>query len=740
MLTRSTLGAIDNKFEYTSRRIEPTLHKILATMLLLLVVLLTVSCNKDDDKATAPVSNQVTKEYKVAVIYPLERHNGHMQEALAWAVQTLQTAQSTFDTAVSIQIEWYDEDKEDLEQLADDLRLRPDIMAVIGPLSSEHVSTVGNVLKRTKKTLIAPCATSAELIREFSEKRFFWALVESDVTQCEILLSRAKSMGAKSVSLLVCDNAYGKTFVDWFAFQATELGLQIKGLYPYEGRGDIAAAIEEAFGQEKQLLVCVPSDVEDAGIILKYRDAHMSESPYLLFSDAAYSPNLLEGDIPSEFCEGITPSVDPTSAFEIAYRVHFMRELEPDIAQYYDALILSALAICNIDAGRFNNMFESIKDIVATKNDDGSKRTRQYIWGDEGIYLLIKELRKGSNPYNIIGATGPLDFDSELMSTVVHSVYAHWMVYNRQFITLNYLSSDGSHRTEASLASWNWAATVNQWFEEEPENVFSYPALQGNWALLVAASESWKNYRHQADVLSIYQILKANGYDDDHIILIMKDDIANNPQNPHPGQVLNYNNVNLYTDVHIDYNLDDIQADDIELILSGQSSSRLPTVINASGSDNVLVFWSGHGEQGSMLMAERGEENGLTTDRMTHLLTTMRTRQCYRKMLWLIETCYSGSIGLASEMDNYPGVLMLTAASPFETSKASGKVDGIYRTNRFTELLTNTITTNPNITYRNLYYALSTQTVGSHVMMYNANHFDNIVNASPNEFLFPVGQ
>ena len=35
-----------------------------------------------------------------------------------------------------------------------------------------------------------------------------------------------------------------------------------------------------------------------------------------------------------------------------------------------------------------------------------------------------------------------------------------------------------------------------------------------------------ENYRHQADVLNMYWILSKNGYDDDHIVLIIEDDIA----------------------------------------------------------------------------------------------------------------------------------------------------------------------------------------------------------------------
>jgi legumain len=44
------------------------------------------------------------------------------------------------------------------------------------------------------------------------------------------------------------------------------------------------------------------------------------------------------------------------------------------------------------------------------------------------------------------------------------------------------------------------------------------------WALLVAGSKDYGNYRHQADVCHAYQILHAHGIPDENIIVMMYDD------------------------------------------------------------------------------------------------------------------------------------------------------------------------------------------------------------------------
>ena len=60
--------------------------------------------------------------------------------------------------------------------------------------------------------------------------------------------------------------------------------------------------------------------------------------------------------------------------------------------------------------------------------------------------------------------------------------------------------------------------------------------------MLVAGSNGWFNYRHQADVCHAYQIVHAHGVPDDRIIVMMYDDIAYAKENPTPGKIINHPN------------------------------------------------------------------------------------------------------------------------------------------------------------------------------------------------------
>ncbi|GFR22276.1 legumain [Trichonephila clavata] len=97
-----------------------------------------------------------------------------------------------------------------------------------------------------------------------------------------------------------------------------------------------------------------------------------------------------------------------------------------------------------------------------------------------------------------------------------------------------------------------------------PNTVFTFPEnaqkyvenleKEKLWAILVAGSNGWNNYRHQADVCHSYQVLRNHGIPDERIIVMMEDDLANNAKNPTPGIIINHPKGNdVYKDVPKDY-------------------------------------------------------------------------------------------------------------------------------------------------------------------------------------------
>jgi len=51
-------------------------------------------------------------------------------------------------------------------------------------------------------------------------------------------------------------------------------------------------------------------------------------------------------------------------------------------------------------------------------------------------------------------------------------------------------------------------------------------AVSDHWAVLVAGSNGFWNYRHQADICHAYKTLRKNGVPESNIIVMSYDDIA----------------------------------------------------------------------------------------------------------------------------------------------------------------------------------------------------------------------
>ena len=122
-------------------------------------------------------------------------------------------------------------------------------------------------------------------------------------------------------------------------------------------------------------------------------------------------------------------------------------------------------------------------------------------------------------------------------------------------------------------------------------------ACADNWAILVAGSDGFWNYRHQADVSHAYQIMKKGGIDPDHIITMMADDVASSPENPFPGQLYNHPGddvPDVYAGVKVDYAGKDNTPENFKKVLLGDDSTGplLRTTCSSSSPTTVAQMCS----------------------------------------------------------------------------------------------------------------------------------------------------
>ena len=693
--------------------------KIGTRVLFALITLILCACS--DEFSSGHIKRNV-KTYKVAVVMPKERQEAWTRTA-QWALDNLAEAQAGLPEEVKLSLHWFDENSPEIDTQLKNISNDDSFVAIIGPYSSQKAHTAAELCAKSGKTLILPIATSAEVQRIYANVNNIWNLTQSDISQCELMLSQAILSESWNVSLIASDDDYGKSFSDWFAYQAEELGINVKDILICSSESEVKSAantVASNFKYGDHLLLALSQErfaiAFDEEIGALKENSSNFKFPLVLCSDIMNSPNL-SGRLENLTYEGLSPCASPSSGFSTAYNVKFGCEPSNGEAHLFDAISLLTLAL-SIDAEDPDN---GILELVQ------GRETWNRSWLPADMHDTFVMLQAGGRP-DVSGVTGDWTFDERHQSSVLNTTYSHWILRDGQYFTLEYLSADGGQRTTSTLQAWDVQQQIYQQFSSSQEGR-KYPGYSGeNWAVVIGTSDKWAYYRHQADALAMYQLLKRHGYDDDHIILIIADNIAYDSRNIYPGVVrVRPNGENVYEGALVDYKIGDIKIPDLKAIMTGQNSEKHPDVFTPDEHDNGVVFWCGHGAKNSLMW---GSDDVVYGYQIADLIQSMT----YRKMLWSMDACYSGTIGEACI--GIPGLLVITSANAYEPSKADMKDPemGIWLSNGFTREFQETVDAKPDIILRDLYYELARNTVGSHTTVYNVENYGNMYKESMNEY------
>jgi len=174
---------------------------------------------------------------------------------------------------------------------------------------------------------------------------------------------------------------------------------------------------------------------------------------------------------------------------------------------------------------------------------------------------------------------------------------------------------------------------------------FSYAA---DWAILLAGSSTYGNYRHQSDTCHSYQIVHKFGIPDERVIVMQYDDIANNQQNPYKGQIFNKPTtagtpgVDVYKGCKKDYTGSAVTPDMFVAAMTGDASKTGGRpVLKSTASDRVFIFFTDHGGTGIIAFPDGSL---MTSTTLISAIKTMYAKKMYSKLVFYMEACESGSM------------------------------------------------------------------------------------------------
>ncbi|KAK9103203.1 hypothetical protein Sjap_020457 [Stephania japonica] len=188
------------------------------------------------------------------------------------------------------------------------------------------------------------------------------------------------------------------------------------------------------------------------------------------------------------------------------------------------------------------------------------------------------------------------------------------------------------------------------------------------WAVLVAGSSGYGNYRHQADVCHAYQLLKKGGVKEENVVVFMYDDIASSPLNPRPGVLINHpQGTDVYAGVPKDYTRENVNTKNFYAVLLGDKSAvkgGSGKVVDSKPNDRVFIYYSDHGGPGVLGMPNLPYLYGAE---FIEVLKKKHASNSYKEMVIYVEACESGSV-FEGMMPEDLSIYVTTASNAEESS------------------------------------------------------------------------
>jgi len=708
-------------------------------------LMMTIGCS-DNTKTQDPIP--ALDPLRIAVLMPALDGSTQGYPNLEWALENVNAAGGVAGRQLALDYFDAPQTSEEIATIGAELAADAEHVAVIGPAGSAPLFAVANAFIDTNKPIVSTTSTSDDLLRAFGGKGSIWRTRESDIAQTELLARFAQKSNAKRITLLSSLDVGGYTFFSWFGFFAREIGFADTdiNIVTLPSKQPCSNAVMKALETKPEMLFVAPNSPVEVECIVKSLPPAGMPRPRIILADTGLDTNTLVG-LGAQGVEGFSGA--GSNEYQTAFEARYPGQLiAPHGPSEYDAVLLLAYGLEKSNGVGRKPLIAAMKDVV-----DGTDENA-HGWDADGIRGTLEALRAGKKP-RLQGPTGPLVFEPTLYMDLESYTYAHYQInadgvaYDERFSTgdPSFLTSQGAFvkpglpTKDVDQSSWNPATTKTD-----------------TWAVIGALSSGFSNYRHQADALQQYQMLRANGITDDHIILILADDIATNPENDLLGQVRNEpSGEDVYAGVEIDYGIS-LSPTDIQNILTGTVTATTPKVISPTASSNVFMYLAGHGGTAGIPLDAQTTEAGLAGEGAVFSPANLRESLCsmsaagkFRRTLVVIESCFSGAFGEAesggiefgcgANAGEVPleGVVLMTAANGKEVSYAGAYDRDVpeWVNDAFSRQFTTQAQVSFARSIADVYADAYRGTAGSHPSIFNVEHAGRMTLVSVGEFLMP---
>jgi len=553
----------------------------------------------------------------------------------------------------------------------------PRIRIVIGPHTSEELFLISDLFVKNQKVLISPTASSDEIYRAYAGTGYVWRTIANDGDITSAVMQHIKAHNGEKVAVLTINSSYGKTFYDWIPYWAIENGISITGVEDYSDLDEIPDAIEHLISQNPDYLIFVHSGsvVEIGTAFLTLNAMNVSTHLYFIYPDVDEQGQIWErldpGTLGFLLATGLwkTGSVSMIStqlpddtlmlmskpwATDFSQEYHTISNTSRSdfVPEVYDAVLVAAAVMARFTAYPDKSPGNAAKSILTNESGDTCDRS------EAGFQSAFNKIQGGEIPV-MTGVTGPLTYRKEGVDRQI-PWYETYRIEEGKVIAdpipYQFREKSGSGMDLSDTPS----DTTQPTDKDLPTGDY--------WAVIGALTRDWVNYRHQADALTMYTYLREKGVPDDHIILLVFDDIPQDRLNKKPGEVYHTpGEEEVRKQANPDYIGESLNKQMLIDILSGTGIENDEPILRSNENSTVLIYLSSHGAPGGNLVLGDGDEQ-ISAKEISTVLGNMAKNKRFGRMLVILESCFSGV--LASNVKT-PGVLVLAASAEDETSKST---------------------------------------------------------------------
>eukprot|EP01041_Mallomonas_annulata_P007227 gene7227-14741_t len=184
--------------------------------------------------------------------------------------------------------------------------------------------------------------------------------------------------------------------------------------------------------------------------------------------------------------------------------------------------------------------------------------------------------------------------------------------------------------------------------------------------LQVCTSRYWFNYRHFANTLSVYILIKKLGIPDRNIILMNANDALSDPRNPLVGRIYNIPD-NLESNIiddrfEVDYRGDEVNPDSFSRVLTGHHyhTTSPSKRLDLNNNSNILIYITGHG--GNEFMKFHDYEEFSAQD-FSYIIHEMHIKKRFNEILIISDTCQAETL---TSLIKTPNIISISSAKEID--------------------------------------------------------------------------